>query len=198
MDKVHYILESAVVVYLVKEVWTYWKTRQEEKRNEKSFQKAFIDIAKLYEQLNGLLVSTDCDRVLLLRSHNGGGKPKLGSPLYSTAEYEVFKGQIGMIKPDWQSQPLDEHYIKMLKTLDDVGSIELPLYGMEPTSMLKKLYFANRIHSSKIIKIHENKDSFFYLSINYTRSVDFIDENFDERARPYITRIQNLFKDGEK
>ncbi len=194
MNAATVILESAVTLYLVKEVVQYLKHRRKERKDKKPFQKALLDITKLYEELNGLIVSVDADRVILLRSHNGGGKPKLGSPLFSTAEYEVFANGVKSLKPDWQAQPLDQHYISTLKDLEESGEIDLVLYGMDESSMLKKLYFANSIKCSKLIKIHESKDSFYYISLNYRRKVDFLDENFDEKARPFLTRIKQLFQ----
>ena len=198
MSGIEIFLESAVVLYLIKEGVSYAKERRKKKAEKNPFQKAFVDISKLYAELNALLVDVKGDRVVLLRSHNGGGKPKIGSPLYSSAEYEVFQGGSQSIKGNWQNQPLDQHYIKMLKELDEQGSLELRMVSMDSESMLKKMYFNSKILCSKVIKIHETKDSFFYISINYGRNVDFLDMNFDELARPYLVRIKQLFKDGEK
>lgn len=198
MDIFKIMMESAVFLYVLKETVLFIKARRDEKRCNGSFKRALIDISKLYEELNFLLAKTGAKRVLLLRAHNGGGKPKKGYPLYSTAEYEVYQGSGNTIKQDWQKQPLDEYYISMLSDLDQQEQLELKLYGMNEDSMIKKVYFNDGIFSTKLIKIFENKDSFFYLSVQYGSEVDFLDMNFDELARPHINRIKQLFKDGKQ
>ena len=197
MDIFRIMMESAVFLYILKEAVLFIKARREEKRCNGTFKRAFIDISKLYEELNFLLAKTAAKRVLVLRAHNGGGKPKKGYPLYSTAEYEVYQGSGNTIKQDWQKQPLDEYYISMLTELDQQEQLELKLFGMDDESMIKKLYFNDGIFSAKLLKIHETKDSFFYLSVQYGREVDFLDMNFDELSRPHINRIKQLFNDGK-
>lgn len=197
MDVFRIMMESAVFLYIVKEAVLFIKARREEKRCNGTFKRAFIDISKLYEELNFLLAKTAAKRVLVLRAHNGGGKPKKGYPLYSTAEYEVYQGSGNTIKQDWQKQPLDEYYISMLTELDQQEQLELKLFGMDDESMIKKLYFNDGIFSAKLLKIFETKDSFFYISVQYAREVDFLDMNFDELSRPHINRIKQLFNDGK-
>lgn len=197
MDIFRIMMESAVFLYILKEAVLFIKARREEKRCNGTFKRAFIDISKLYEELNFLLAKTAAKRVLVLRAHNGGGKPKKGYPLYSTAEYEVYQGSGNTIKQDWQKQPLDEYYISMLTELDQQEQLELKLFGMDDESMIKKLYFNDGIFSAKLLKIFETKDSFFYISVQYGREVDFLDMNFDELSRPHINRIKQLFNDGK-
>lgn len=64
------------------------------------------------------------------------------------------------------------------------------MVSMDSESMFKKMYFNSKIFCSKVIKIYEIKDSFFYISINYGRNVDFLDMNFDELVRFYLVRIK--------
>lgn len=194
MKGIEGIAESALVLYLVKVAVQGLLSWIKKRKDKKPFKKAFVDIAKVYQELNDLMAVTGAGRILLLRSHNGGGKPKLGKPLYSTAEYEVCSNGSRSIKKDWVGESLDEHYIKMLLKVMTEGEVTLKLGELGDT-LLGRIYFNSHVLSSRVFRIHEDEKSFYYLSVNFNDPKDIDDPNFKEICRPYVTRLRKLFND---
>ena len=188
------LLASPVILLVVREVYKDVRAWIKVKRDKKPFKKAFLDISQIYQEMNNLMVSVNAGRVLLLRSHNGGGKPTIGKPLYSTAEYEVYQSGTISVKDNWKGEPLDESYIRMLSRLQEQNELILKLGKIED-GLPKRVYFHGHVLASKIYKIHEDEKSFYYLSINFNMPKDIEDPNFSEVCRPFITRIKALFND---
>lgn len=189
-----YIALVPVLLLLLREAIKDVRAWRKRERDKKPFKKAFIDIGKVYQELNDIMAVTGSNRVLLLRSHNGGGKPQLGKPLYSTAEYEVYSKGSKSIKEDWKGETLDEHYIRMLSDLMNDGEAVLKL-GQLGDTLLGRIYFNSHVLSSKVYSIFEDEKSFYYLSVNFNDPKDIEDPNFKEVCRPHITRLRQLFND---
>ena len=188
------LLASPVILLVVREVYKDVREWTKRRRDKKPFKKAFLDISQIYQEMNNLMVSVNAGRVLLLRSHNGGGKPKIGKPLYSTAEYEVYQNGTSSVKDNWKGEVLDESYIRMLSNLQTENELILKLADIED-GLLRRVYFHGHVLASKVYKIHEDEKSFYYLSINFNMPKDIEDPNFSEVCRPFITRIKALFND---
>lgn len=186
-----YVLESAVFLYIAKASVEEFRAYLKRKRNKKPFKKAFLDISKLYEIMNMVMVDTSAHRVIIYRSHNGGGKPKLGKPLYCTAQYEVFRSSRSK-KKDWIGQELDVGYVNLLSKVDQKSTIDLFLDTM-PDGILKADYFGDNVTSAVVIKVHETSSNFYYLEIRHQSKADISGPTYKNVCRPYINSIRTLF-----
>lgn len=189
------IMGSSLVLWIARTVYGEIKEYLKRKREAKPFAPVFDKVSEVYETLNEMLVDMGADSAELLRSHNGGGKPQLGHPLFSSVEYEAWTSGLRPIRRTWNKQRVDKIYIKMLSKLDDEGTINIRQASMED-GMLKELYFTNHVLASKVSKIYETENDYYYLSVNFSTTDDVDNAVLNVANRKYVGIIQNLFNDG--
>lgn len=194
-EMMKYVLESAVFLYIAKASVEEFRAYLKRRRNKQPFKKAFLDIAKIYELLNMLMVDTMAHRVIIYRSHNGGGKPKLGKPLYCTAQYEVYHSSRSK-KAHWNCQELDSGYVNLLSKLDQQSAIDLFLETM-PDGILKADYFGDNVTSAVVFKIHETPSNFYFLEIRHQSKTDISGPVYKNVCRPYINSVKVLFSHSD-
>lgn len=188
------IMGSSLVLWMVKTFYEEVKRHLKRKKESKPFAPVFDKVSDVYQILNELKVSTHADSAVVMRSHNGGGKPQLGHPLFSSVEYEVYGEGLKSIRRSWNKQRVDEVYIKMLKKLDDKGAINIYLDSMD-SGMLKEMYFVNHVLASKVFKIHETENDYYYLSVNFSTTTDIDNPVINSKCRICVNDIINLFND---
>ena len=188
------LMGSGFVLWMAKTVYTEIKEWAKRRREKKPFSPVFTKVSEVYETLNEMMLEMGADRVVLLRSHNGGGKPQLGHALFSSVEYEAWGKGLRSIRRSWSKQRVDEVYIKMLRKLDESGYLDVYLETM-PDGMLKELYFSNHVLASKVAKIHETKNDYFYISVNFSKTSDIDNAMMKTAFRKYVTILTNLFDD---
>lgn len=88
-------------------------------KRSKDMTSGFRDIHEAYEELQQLLSRTSADRILILKSQNGGGLPKPGCDIKTSVWAEAFNGSLGSIRDTWQRVPLDYQYSEILNRLGD-------------------------------------------------------------------------------
>ena len=188
-ETVALVLSSGLTLFLVKQgVLSYKEWRKE--RHTK-FDTVLPKVSEIYEEMNHLRHSTKAGRVIILKAHNGGGRPKVGTQLFSSAVYEVW-GDLSSIKAHWQNQELDEDYTRMLVELDRSGKVESNTAEMKD-GVLKRLYFASHILHSVTVKIAQDEKSLYYLSINFHEHTDILEPFIQEAIRSSVNRLKQLW-----
>jgi hypothetical protein len=129
--------------------------------------------------IDKVIRESSADRVLILKTENGGGKPRLGSHLYSSVMYE--SSNLDLVKPDYQRLSVDEHYVKMLSDIGPSRRNSLITDKMK-NGTLKWIYQREGIKYSEIHYIGETQSAFVYLSV----ATKADDNTFDEP----ITRVE--------
>ena len=114
----------------------WWKDREHE-----HVPQGLMDISKIYNILQQAKDVTDASRVVLLKLHNGGGRPQAGNSMYSTALYEVYCDGQTPIAQNWQAERIDNdgQYREMVIEMYDNGITRLSTHEM-PQSKLRDLY----------------------------------------------------------
>lgn len=164
-------------------------------KKRKKFTRLLPVIHNIYQHLNTLKRETNCHRVLILKSHNGGGVPKLGSQLRSTVIYEAFDAPLRSLKMAWQNQILDESYVELLYEMNLKGQIAIETKTM-PSGILKTLYRSQKLTASRVFKIAEQKKSLIYLVMNYTEDapLDMEDPRQADIIRVIISDLRTIFE----
>jgi len=162
----------------------------EEERKTK-FNTVLPKVSEIYEEMNHLRHTTKAGRVIILKAHNGGGRPKVGTQLFSSAVYEVW-GDLSSIKAHWQNQELDEDYTRMLVDLDRNGKVESDTANMKD-GVLKRMYFTNHILHSVTVKIAQDEKSLYYLSINFHEPTNLLEPSIQEAIRASVNRLKQLW-----
>lgn len=107
----------------------YIKSRME----QKSFRNVTSNIADLYDVLQEARGRLGAERILVVKAHNGGGPPRVTSPLKSSILYEVYDEKVAPLKPGWQDQPSDEQFVRVIKRLDETKTLRLGFNGHDVT-----------------------------------------------------------------
>src|SRR5678810_755741 len=74
-------------------------------------------VVGIYDSMHKLMEETSVERMLILKTHNGGGLIKPSTPLYISALYEDYTTPLDSVKSDIQNVLLDEEFIRMMLEL---------------------------------------------------------------------------------
>lgn len=183
------VLSSGVTLFLTKEGVNAFKEWRKTKKGK--FNSVLPKVSEVYEEMNGLLNDVGAGRVLILKAHNGGGRPAVGTQLYSSAVYEVW-GDLSSVKDSWQNQPLDEEYTQLLVELNAKGTLYMNTVDMDD-GVLKQLYFASHILHSVVVKIAQDEKNLYYMSINFHTPVNLNEPTLRESVRSSVNRLKQLW-----
>jgi len=188
-DLLTIVFSSGITLFLTKEGVSAFKTWRKEKKSK--FNSVLPKVSEVYEEMNGLLNTVKAGRVIVLKAHNGGGRPSVGTQLYSSAVYEVW-GDLSSVKDSWQNQPLDEEYTQLLVQLESKGVLYMDTKKMLD-GVLKQLYFASHILHSVVVKIAQDEKNLYYMSINFSHPVDLSEPSVRESIRSSVNRLKQLW-----
>lgn len=158
----------------------------------KRFEKRMNAVYRVYDELQSLRDYLDSERVLLMRTTNGGGLPAPGNTLYATiiAEVDSPGNKYKHLRAEWQNRLIDHEYIRMLEKVYTDGCVRNNIEEMPEHSMLRGAYEKLEIKGTRVIKVGIFNNAFYYVSIAYDPSHDF------SPAEEYTieTAISNLKK----
>lgn len=183
------VFSSGLTLFLTKEGVSAFKEWKKQRKSK--FNTVLPRVSDVYEEMNDLLNQVGAGRVLVLKAHNGGGRPSIGTQLFSSAVYEVW-GDLKSVKESWQNQPLDEEYTQLLVQLEAKGTLYMNTTDMGD-GVLKQLYFASHILHSVVVKIGQDEKNLYYMSINFSHPVDLDEPSLRESIRSSVNRLKQLW-----
>jgi len=158
----------------------------------------FEDISDFQGTIDRVLTDTGVQRVLMMKTENGGGKPRLGTHLYASVLYEGYKHPLNSVKNDYQRILVDDIYVKMLSDIGPSTSNKLIVSRMKD-GILKKIYQRETIIYSEVHYIGETDDAFFYISFSTTNNDDKFDEpNNRVEIEIAVSKIRRVFEEIKK
>ena len=99
----------------------------------------FEGVSDFQETIDRVINGTGAQRGLMMKTENGGGKPRLGTHLYASVLYEGYKHPLNSVKNDYQRILVDDIYVKMLSDIGPSTSNKLIVSRMKD-GILKKIY----------------------------------------------------------
>lgn len=158
----------------------------------------FINVSEFQEAIDRVLSDTGVQRILLMKTEDGGGKPRLGTHLYASVLYEGYKHPLNSVKNDYQRLLVDDIYVKMLSDIGPTTSNKLLVSRMKD-GILKKIYQRETIVYSEVHYIGETDDAFFYISFATTDNDDRFDEPNDRvEIEIAVSKIRVIFEEIKK
>ncbi len=154
-----------------------------------SFRNILLAIKEVYGNMSNLAAVTGAYRVVIYKGENGGGVPKLGNSLYSSAIYEIYKDS--PIKVFWQRQPMDAKYTENLLQVYS-NKFLLIITRNLPKCQQRTLYDAEGIRRVEMHKIRVDKTRFIYLELQFTDE-DELNPKIEHVKRASINTLINLF-----
>lgn len=182
------ILEGVIIGALI-----YWVRILEidTRKSRRLFSERLRAEQQLYDIMRRFTEETAIERILIFKTANGGGQPKIGTPLYISCIYE---GPSTNVKEKYQSVSVDEEYIRMLLDIKAKGEVRYVVEEM-PYSLLQRIYLSEGIRHSTIFFIDETPEAFFYGSISTGSEMNpHNDVGKDVAIGLTVDRIRNIFR----
>lgn len=147
--------------------------------------------ASIYSELYDLKRDVTADHISLLRAHDSGGP----IPNKSSVVAEVLSDDISQTFNDWQSQPLDMSYLKLLEQVVDSKRITLITEELDE-SILKDVYVSRKIVQSDTRYLGANQDSIYYLIISF-KNYKLIDSAYLDNVRSGCEKIRTILQEAK-
>jgi hypothetical protein len=137
-------------------------------RKDDPVQQGLIDVSKVYDNLQRVKSVTKAARAVLLKLHNGGGRPQVGHLMYSSMIYESYGDDEASMSHSWQQERIDNdsQYREMLITMLDSGCVMVETENM-PECKLKDTYIANGVVRAIVKDVGKKKNEHYYLSVSF-------------------------------
>lgn len=149
------------------------------------------NVGEIYNELFELKKNSGSNRIILLRAHDSGGP----IPNKSSTVAEVLDEDMEKLFSNWQSQPLDMGYIRLLEQLVDSKRVVLTTEELED-SLLKDVYLSREIIKSDVRYLGANKDSIYYISLGF-KSDRIFDPKYMDDVRSSVQKIKEILNKAE-
>jgi len=176
------------------------KTEEVSEKPEHLHDTVFEDLLEIQQVIERLLNKTTIHGVHVMKTENGGGRPRVGNNIYISILYEAIKDHTYSSKDDYQKMLIDEAYVRLLNTIGSTSPISLKVSEMEE-GMLKRIFDNVGIKYAEMYFIGETDTAFYYLSISTTEENYEIDKIVDRvEIEIAINKLRNTFNriTGEK
>lgn len=191
LETVQIEIVGAVVTVLVVLIREYYKN----KNKAGEFTKVLPDIHKVYHNLHKLLNDSGAARVTIMKTSNGGGKPKVGALLHSNILYEAYSKGFRSVKNRWNNEELEQDVVQILceMLMSEEGYIQKNTSDLTYGS-LTDLYEADNIGSFRFIKIAEKEKSLIFLTVEYSEPDFQLSAAQRDAIRVCTSVIREIFK----
>lgn len=144
------------------ELYKWHKNRVEYNHFSSQFKKR----AEIYEAINGILQDTSAKRVLVMKTENGGGRPRTGKHIYASVLYEDFNPPFRSIINKRQRVRVGKSYLEILQHIASAEDQRKVMIAEDmPPSQIKSLYEQEGATFSQSHYLHEDAQAFYYVSI---------------------------------
>ena len=151
----------------------------------------------LYHCMSQVLSSARASRVVLLRASNGGATPRPGTPIVSTAMYEV-RSNMPSVAQLWSSRPVDPAYIDILVRLADERRLELVTEDLTIGSQLREVYEGSGVKCSLVFYLYADKRAMYYLSVNFDRVPPNLSAREQMKKRAAVLQLAQIVAESKE
>lgn len=163
MTTLELFLTGGVAVSLAATLGKYLEYLWTSKDKQVSIQETIKHMTDIYNTMHEVVSKTQAHRFMIFKAENGGGIPRLGSPLFVSAVMAVLDAPFHTIEK-YQRLRVDADYTKMLSDLLLYNHVRYKVVEM-PSSLLKTIYEDSNVQESNLYLLHTTKDAIYYCSI---------------------------------
>ncbi len=180
------VVAGALVAVWRKVISPLWENRKT--------RRGLLNLTPCYDELNQVRGGVHASRAVLLGTENGGGVPGPGTQVTSSVFAESV-GALPPVKPDWQGQPVDEQYARLLHDVITKGEVILRTNTMSE-GVLRTLYRGQGITHSCVRLVSTTNHRVYYLSVNWTGAddVDILTPTHRNAIRASALRLSKLLR----
>ena len=175
-----------------------WLSRRQLRGESAEVQRNHVGVMEQGWILEDLIDHTRAGRAVLLFTHNGDGKVRHGSPVYSSVFDERSQDGIPRIRARWQGQLLDGEYRSLIGRLSGPEPYLLLVADKMAPSDLRDLYHADGVTFSKVVRLGFTPKRMYYLSINFFQGAEApATPQERDTIRSCVRRLQLMFAASE-
>lgn len=138
------------------------------RRASRQYDRGYGNIRRVFQLLQTTLPVVNANRVMILKSENGGGIPAPGTQVTSSVVNEVFDPPVMTIHEAWQQVPLDQDYSRILAEVNTEGTAHAKVDDLTRSSTLRDLLVAADCSQVFFWRICATPNALLYLSIHYS------------------------------
>lgn len=161
------------------------------KRRSKHMDAGFADMNEIYQTLQNLLGEIAADRILVIKSENGGGLPRPGCTIKSSVIHEVFNGDLGSLYESWQRVTLDHEYSHVLHILSTGEWVWRATDELARPSVLADL-LEPEVKRIAFARICGTNNALWYIALHF-RTEGRVDDDDRARTQRAIHKLRILF-----
>jgi len=162
-------------------------------KDSRKFAHVIGRVKDVYGHIGILRRETKALRVLVVKAHNGGGKPKLSGPLYASVLYGDWEQNMTDAS-EWVNQRLDEGYVTTLNDMLAAGEgwVDMRTENLKD-GQLKDMLAADNVEHAMFFCLAQLHDSLLYLSINFGNA-NVMQARQRSIIREIVNNMRALFK----
>lgn len=141
-------------------------------RASKQYDRGYGNILKVFRTMQHVLADVRANRIMVLKSENGGGIPVPGASVTSSVVHEVFDPPARSVFEVWQRVPLDDEYSRVLAEVNTAGEASLHAGDLKESSPLRDLIEAAGSTHVHFWRVCATPSALLYLSIHYSSEDD--------------------------
>ena len=157
-----------------------------------------IGAVRIYDLINNCMAETSASRIIVFKTHNGGGRPSLSSKFEVSA---MFGSNLRMdTKEKFQNLMVDEAYTRMLLEIIK-GKKKLITTSEMESSLLQRIYKDEEIGHAIVYPLCVTSTGFFFMSVSQHENYEGIELFNEANGHKFELLKQSLnhtFKEDEK
>lgn len=161
---------GGVGAVVVKSTFNYLSNSRSE-QERRSHIEGLQKITRIYDELNQIISSnTSIQRVMVIRSSNGGKIPKPGCRIFLRVLHETYRTLWDSVIHSnlWEERQADQHCIEVAREVAMSGKDTLIASELPEESTLKAIYDASGTTGARLFLLKLSGEEMIYLSVNYT------------------------------
>lgn len=163
-------------------------------KDSRRFTTALASVKNIYTELGDLRRGCGASRALIVKGHNGGGKPKLSGGLFASVCYGDWSAGMGDAM-EWQKQRLDAGYVSVLNDMlsEEQGLIYVETEKLPEGSQLRDILSADSVAYSMFAMLVHKDDYLLFLCLNFSKDV-VLDAGRRSRIRLGYNTLQQILR----
>lgn len=135
-----------------------------------------------------------CDRALIIKMHNGGGRIVAGKPKYASVLFEANSNKVQSIRDTFQHYEVDVEYSLLIQRVQFDRRVIQETMTM-PHSMLRRRYENDKLTASFVPFFIETKGGMYYGSFSTVGPAhEFLGSSKFSEMESIINRIKNVHR----
>lgn len=160
------VVSSGGLVALIALIREWTKRRASSKQDV-----GYASINKVYMLIQKLLTDSGANRVVVIKSENGGGIPGPGSVIKNSVLFEICDSNVIPLRDQWQQVRIDQNYSTVLTSVNTEGFAETRRLEMDLNSVLFEFFDIGTAEQARFYRVCATERSLIYIAAFYGHGI---------------------------